>query len=71
MRTDNERMGLKGNGRGMRDQAGVTENQVGVVGWDGGVTQGAIEGECGCGFSTKDKADLGYTYPSWRIIRHL
>ena len=47
MRTDNERMGLKGNGRGMRDQAGVTENQVGVVGWDGGVTQGAIEGECG------------------------
>ena len=71
MRTDDEQKGLEGNMRGMRYQAGVTEHKVGAGRQAGGGTLGATEGEYGCGFSTRDKADAGNVHPSWRRIQRL
>ena len=59
---DNKNIGLEGNRRRTRDQAGVTEHQVGA-GWRaGGGIPVATSGECVCGFSTKDEAGEGQTH---------
>ena len=58
-------MGSKGNDRGMRDQYGITEHQVGVGRQDGGGTPGAEAGELGCEISTGDEADAGHIHQAW------